>query len=1122
MSDAEAREAAVREYDLNVVVVAGAGTGKTSLLVERVLNQMIETDLSATEFAAITFTEKAAAEMRIRLENGLERLLELARERRPAAELDLKREADRAYGYLCERVSADTLLNRAESRQAELTHASISTVHGYCASLLRQFPLESGVDPDFSVDDGLQFDSLRNSLWHEFLSSSYGPDGESSELWTSVMKSLDLAEIQALAFELSSFSLPSLTSPLLELDTVRVLAPLIEEQLEKNDDAFDGEPSNGPEKFLSTARPVLRVLLDNGLDAFRIAIATTLYDGGRKPRTLTETTPPRSKKNPEAEDCAKETSSLLRSLVQVDDALIKDVIRLATPFGALVRSEAIRRNILPFDALLRLTRDMLARNPLIRRILGERYRTLFLDEFQDTDPLQYEIVFHLAEQPLEGPGPADTDPFAKPLTPGKLFIVGDPKQAIYRFRGADIRAYQRAVRHILDSGGRQLKLTTSWRALPEILDPLDRLFPSLLKPGAADEQDAYSGYETLESGRNSAHDGPRIEVWTVGDTSLARRAETARRSEADAIADWIATEARAGRKSPGEVALLFRSLANLQTYTRAMAASGVAFSVEAGGDLLERPEGQQLWALLRALANPGDAPAVLGVLRSPFGGATDRELAAFSRAGGSWTYVLEDPIRCEARDEFPNVTRTLDWLERTYQRVQDQPIDAVLCEIIRDSSLLPLQAVAGDGIQRISFLRGVLDPLVELARAEPEHTLRSLILWLERGNMRRRRGTPGEGNTVRIMSIHAAKGLEFPTVILPDLGRSAEARGRKAGPLAQTTWLPDLGTFAIETAAGSSSTWLVQQREERRHETAESKRLFYVACTRAQENLILVHAPRKNTPKNAVVQYLQPWGYPLCGLSADEALANMPGVLTKHMSETSDIVLEEPPGETIDVHTAISRARSISASVHESLRVPFRSATGIREEREAELEQPDGSPPSGRMRNSGRGSSVAREVGDLIHQLLERWDFSDPGMARVILDDLIAAENTRQPGQAKALRREATETLEALLASDLPEYLRGVEVIARELPILFLDSRGVACSGTLDLLHMDPDGHLVISDYKTDRQPDPASRERYRTQLETYAEGIQRAFPDHPAPTLELIYVRTGERVRLQERTIAG
>ena len=193
MTDQAARERAARCYDKNLVVVAGAGTGKTSLLVERLLNQLVEQDLAIEQVAAITFTEKAATEMRSRLELGLARLVELTRD--PDPRLEEREEADRAFRWLRMRIGPAELRARAERLLARVGHATVSTIHAFCSSLLRRFPVEAGIDPDFSVDDGLLYETLRNEVWEDFLSGPDGPEGERAELWRDVLVRLDLWEL---------------------------------------------------------------------------------------------------------------------------------------------------------------------------------------------------------------------------------------------------------------------------------------------------------------------------------------------------------------------------------------------------------------------------------------------------------------------------------------------------------------------------------------------------------------------------------------------------------------------------------------------------------------------------------------------------------------------------------------------------------------------------------------------------------------------------------------------------------------------------------------------------------------------------------------------------------------
>ena len=209
MSDLEARERAAHGYDENFVVVAGAGTGKTSLLVERILCQMVERELGSDQLVAITFTEKAAAEMRKRLEAGLARLAANAAADRPAAELAPGAEADRAFAWLRERGQTGAAIAKlATERLHALPETEVTTIHGFCARLLRRFPVEAGVDPDFQVDTGGRLAELVEELWERFLAGPDGLEGARSERFARVLERLWLGELAALARGVAAFALP--------------------------------------------------------------------------------------------------------------------------------------------------------------------------------------------------------------------------------------------------------------------------------------------------------------------------------------------------------------------------------------------------------------------------------------------------------------------------------------------------------------------------------------------------------------------------------------------------------------------------------------------------------------------------------------------------------------------------------------------------------------------------------------------------------------------------------------------------------------------------------------------------------------------------------------------------
>ncbi len=1103
MSDASARRTAVRSFDRNLVVVAGAGTGKTSLLIERLLNQLIERDLDVSEIAAITFTEKAAAELRSRLETGLARLSALARADPASNPIDERFEADRAYAYLSSRVSARALSERTERLLAQIAQANIGTIHGYCAGLLRQFPAESGVDPDFAIDEGPLFDALREELWEELLSGRDGPEGPRGVAWRAVLRRLDPGELRELAWQLASFELPGERARL--APTSELLGPIVHEQLRANASAR-GAGGRGPESYLAAADPVLRAYLA-GPDAFRAALAGARFASARGPRGLLESAAPTARNAPDAQRCARNTRRLLERLERVDDELFRTALDLLGPFVERVFEESRRRNVLPFGALLLLTRDLLADHPEVRRELGRRLELLLVDEFQDTDPLQYEIVFFLAEDPS---GPPAARAFETRLAPGALFIVGDPKQAIYRFRGADMASYHRAVEHVLGCGGEQLALTQSFRAPPELLEPLDRLFPPLLRAQANQDASAYSGYDSLRSGRPRAGSGPHIEVWTVG-SDAERSAERARRDEAEAVASWLVEESRSGRVDLGGVAMLFRASSSVPAYAGALRDRGIPHALETGRDLLKRPEGQQLAALLRALANPSDAPAVLAVLRSALGGVADTELAAYAASAAAmataWSYVESAPDP----ERFPGVARTYAFLCKWYGASLRIPLDSLLSELVEEACLLPLHAAAADGAQRVANLHSRLDPLIELARRDSRHTLGSLLPWIER--IERPIGPPARrGDELAIMTIHASKGLEFPLVILPDLARSPSAGARREAAT-ELRWLRETASLAIRTLGPLSAGALVREAEEARHETAENRRLFYVACTRAAERLVLVHAPRARVSTDAPVRHLAPWSYPVEGLPAGVALVAAPDVRHRYVGaagELRPLARETGIGNS---SAAVARTRRVAAHARASAAPAFRHPTGLREQADARLEVSEGEP--GLVSTRTRAGGIALAVGSVLHEVLERWDFQGADTTADLLRRALARVRRDGGVDPKELERQSERALGAFLESDLPGYLAALEVLGREVPVLFEDEEGICWSGTIDLLYRDPDGRLVVADYKTDRAPDPETHERYRAQLEVYGRGVARAFPRAAPPALELLYLQTGERLRL-------
>jgi ATP-dependent helicase/nuclease subunit A len=376
---------------------------------------------------------------------------------------------------------------------------------------------------------------------------------------------------------------------------------------------------------------------------------------------------------------------------------------------------------------------------------------ILVDEFQDTDPLQYEIVLFLGERA----GSCASDAYEADLEPGRLFVVGDPKQSIYRFRGADYEAFLRATSRIVRSGGRELRLTANFRSVGGVVGPVNALFE---KEACWVERAPYQPpYIPISARWENGSTAPAVEVWTVGDAASGpTRAAERRDLEARILARGILRlkEERAIERF-GEVTVLLRAFSPLPRYLRAFREAGVPFVVAGGREFLARPEVSHLLSILRALAIPSDPVALLAYLRSPAGGVPDGELAAFAAEGGEWSLRASPDA-----GRLPCLAAACERLRRLEEETRELPAGAVVGHALRASRLLTLSAVAFEGPQRVANLR----KLAAFAAAVAADGRRSLLEVLdaieEERTLALEADSPlaDEGSVAgRVLTVHAAK-----------------------------------------------------------------------------------------------------------------------------------------------------------------------------------------------------------------------------------------------------------------------------------------------------------------------------------------------------------------------------
>jgi ATP-dependent helicase/nuclease subunit A len=1104
LPDGDARRRAATDFSTNLVVLAGAGTGKTSLLVERVLNAIGSDTAPIDRLAAITFTEKAAGEMRERVALGLERLRALAR-----AEVDPTpaEEADRAFAHLVGEaaIEPETIARRALDAMEELDRARVLTIHSFCSELLRAYPLEAGVDPDFAVDSGEHAEPLARTEWERFLTDELGRRATRTELWRKVLPGFVLGHTAEAARALAEFRIPDelLRSPVTFPDTRDLLGPLADRLVGAIESLLSRQQgiTNKTRVYFEVAAQALIGLRDHGLEAFRAYLEQhdDVYE-----RVLGENRRPRPNQalqgvdRQELDELSREVHALMRRLLASREEAVRDLVEGIAPFVSRFRESFSRQGLVSFDGLLRLTRDLLRDHPGVRAELKRRYRILLVDELQDTDPLQYEIVFFLAEALDESAATA----YEARLGPGRLFAVGDAKQSIYRFRGADFAAYRRAIDYVVEQGGVKLDLVSNFRSVPGIVDPVNRLFdgeggtwiPSTYQPE----------YVPIAAARDQPDDDPRVEVWTVtpaGDTAHERR-EAEGRVLAQEIRRLVEDEGRCRFK---DITILFRAFTSISYYLRPLRARGIPFVVDGGKEFLERPEVEQLMAAMRTLAQPSDQPALLAFLRSPAGGVPDTELAAYASGGGRWDWRNRD-----VPADFPRVARAFERLRELERDTRHVPADAVVRRVLERTSLQPLGAAAFEGAQRVANLRKLASAAGELAR-DGRLSLEEVVEALAEGRLEDiktdRPLADDAADAVRITSIHRMKGLENDWVFLPDLARQHRTAFFETQSVGVTT-LPAGGQALAVTVDGvSNPAWVHLDHEKRLHESAEEVRVLYVAATRARERLVALTGPVRG--KTRWLPALARWGYDAKSPPEDGASLLDGAVLHRRPR------LEPVPRATVDgaaklARQAVEAYEGAVSRLRAAASPPLGSPSGLHEEQDEAQPRRSGGAALGR----GGAREAGKALGIVLHRLLETWPDVEPERRRERLVELCRESAATVDVDVDALIDEATGILAAFAGSGLARRLDSVEVLGRELPLLL---RGdTVFRGSIDLLYRDGDGQIVVADYKTDRdEDDDALRRRYAEQLGVYVEAVQRTLGSLFPPQAELWLLRSGRRLTL-------
>lgn len=1145
------QHAAIHTHDRNLVVVAGAGSGKTFVLVERYLALLdANPDWALNQLVAITFTQKAAQEMRDRVRSALLDRLCRAHQQDDSA----------AIALWSARVSA-------------MDSARIDTIHALCAAILRQNAAEAGIDPAFEVLDEMGARILLESVIDDLFTALAADQDPVVNLFRVYgAREVRQAVVAHIAWPIEMPPEGMLNTWQAEWESTaaaRIQALLADAEFL---DAADWQPPGGfPEgdDVLLGVWGMCHLHLTSLRSSRDLAVQISALRGLTKAINLSG-----GSKNtwgsPEGVKEAKAPLAMMRHLAiaalddigdspDVHDEQAAQLLPLWASLLRLARSaygDAKReRSALDFDDLETLTRDLLTEYAHIRdRYRRREFKHLLVDEFQDTSETQWQIVRALAD----------------PASAGGLFIVGDAKQSIYAFRGADVRVFDQARAQIGRYGGTEIALARSFRTHASLVGFFNDIFSHLLVRdplNLAAEYQVEMGTPMVASRLDAPDRSPCVDVLLIdkgesgGDEATTAQA---RRREAAAIARRIHEMVARGtpvydRKLRAtrpmrydDCTLLFRSMTDVPIYEDVFKSLELPFVTVAGRGYYERQEVWDMLNLLRALHNPDDHLALAAALRSPLFALSDDTLFALrarrddaGKIPALWG-AMTDPtgVPEDEQERLRYAHGVLTDLRRLAGRVTiAELIDAALDA----THYLALLTMLPDGARR----RSNIEKLVEKARSSGQTTLGEFTRYLT--NLTELEAREGEATldtegSVTLMTVHKSKGLEFPVVFLVDAARISKSQ--ESSLLRDSTGHLACKVYdEAESRLVEAYAYRRAQRLRRAREEAESLRLLYVAATRAQDRLIISGQIKRTQQGWSTSGWLRQlvdlldlndwedsgtleckWGklaVTWVSSQSDETLSTAPTSEARTGNWAMPNVMPQMPPlmGAIEIPSD-APARSLTATQIASLGafavdVPHRTLHRQRLLRSLIDDTPERVT---RVVNTPQRVS-GRRIGEIVHRALRAWRFPTPqDDLSNLLRDYAWEEGVVDPDDIREAVTESRVLLEQIRRSELYARVDSVQRAGKlyaEVPFVFSTDRRII-HGKIDALMQTADGEWVVIDYKssTVRGGQSATNladhaRRYHLQMGVYASAVQRLLGG-VTPQVYIYYIRYNHTIRVE------
>ena len=1164
------QQAAIRTQDKNLIVVAGAGSGKTRVLVARYL-QLLESNPAwpISALVAITFTREAAFEMRHRVRLEMEQ---------------------RASG-------PDAAL--WEQRLLQLENARIDTIHGLCADIIRANAAQAGVDPKFEVLDEIEAAIMLDDVVEDVLADIKPPVSElfaHYDAWKieAALKQMSLVSADypppagpedLFARWMESFNAKTMAERgrLIDSDEAAALVKLAnlpaEDKLAELVLQYKDYLSQLAHDEIE-AEGVMQLMRRCHAEGAVGSKGTAAKWGGKHVKDEVANL---------LRELRKRVTSALDAIGEMPGELDRQTAQLLPLWHALLqetrnayreRKQAAAQ--LDFDDLERMAADLLEDTAVRVRYRNAEFKHLLVDEFQDTNEAQWRIINQLAD--VE--------------TAGSLFVVGDPKQSIYQFRGADVSVFNsvRANFHAYDAC-LELPLSMSFRSHHALVEQFNALFELLL---VRDEDSPVADYQVvfdkpMSAFRQDSPESPAIELQLLDSQKRDESGEPVRgkrnrlqRYAAEEMRHWEAYELAARIQAIvaerrqvfdkaerswrdieyGDIAMLFQSMSNVTTYEDALKTAGLPFVTVAGRGYYDRQEVWDMLELLRFLHNPADDLALATVLRSPIFAFSDDLLFALrlipaGENGSSGPLPLWEALAIAANSPTPGMLdtdlplaqhalATLWALQRISGRVT---ISELLHHALNRTNYLAILTGLPDGARR----RGNIEKLLHLAEASAKSTLGKFSRYLTDLTAREVRESEAlmeAGNAVRLMTVHASKGLEFPLVILAD---ASWERGSQAAP---TLLVNPKGGFTCQVYDPDENRYVSGYAHQcnavlsAQKEAAERKRLLYVAATRAQDYLVISGQVGQSRDG---LWTSKGWLRQLIGALDLEDLIREPEQ-RKSLAErpVSVIMPTAPPPAEVLYHSAHTgddlwcfeaneseyppqappllerlknggapQLRHVTATQIADLGEYRRGLNGQQRQSAARRFRQSaarGLSADGRPLPIGQQTVTPAIIGEIVHDLLRYGRFTlDEPNSRELLSAVCWEKGITNAADARRAGHEAETLLALHRASDVYRWVSSAHADGRplytELSFIFRTGKRVV-HGAMDLALQLTDGAWAVIDYKTSAVIGGAYEqhaERYLLQLGVYAAALRAKLSLDHWPQTYVHYLRGNRTVRLAE-----